>query len=200
MKINRKKANKKVIMTIATVVVALCIMAGYVVYAKSSQVWPFEGDHSSSRNGTANKKTNKTRDNTGSVSSSIEDHAKNGGGSGQDESSTSGGVSDTGGKDTGAQSGGVSSQSGNITLYTPGLNQNISGDIVVTGAAKVPEVFYRISDDVHGMINSGKLSVHDGRFSGNLSVSTTAKRGTFEVYSFNVQGQEVNNINIAVGY
>lgn len=183
MKINRERTNKKLAASIIIIVLVLCAAAGYSFYAKSNGMWPFK---------------NTVKD--GTVGTDVEDHSKSGGGSGQDNSTASGGVSDTGGKDVESQSGGVSSQSGNITLFTPQSNQNISGSIMVTGVAKVPEVFYRISDDVNGMINSGKLSVNDGQFSGKLFVNTSAKQGTFEVYNFNAQGQEVNNINIAVSY
>lgn len=192
MRIQKNKNNTKVKIILLSIAVLAIVVVAYAAY--NSSLWPFTVAKEQSEAGT-------DKNDSSSISTKAEDHIKNGGSSGQDASSaSSGGVSDTGGKNVTKQSGGVSSASGNITLYTPTANQKITNTVAVSGASKLSKVYYRINDTVRGMIDSGQLSVNDGYFSGNLSVSTTAKTGTFEVYSFNSQGREVDNISIEVRY
>lgn len=207
MKIKQRR-KKRLSKWLLVVPIAIVLLGGYGMYAEANSLWPFATSHiasttedskaTSTKNPASSRAVDKKND---IISPQTESHIKNGGGSGQDNSSTSGtGISDTGGSGVTKQSGGVSSKSGNITLYSPASNQTITGEIAVKGAANVSEVFYRINDNVHGMISNGRLEVHNGYFSGNLSASTNATEGTFEVYSLNSQGQEVNNISVKVNY
>lgn len=134
-----------------------------------------------------------------SIDPSVEDVIRKGG-SANEGAQSNGGIKETDTSNIKQSSGGSSSDSGVITLFTPTKNQRINQSVRVTGSSHVPVVHYRISDDVSGMIGNGQLTVKNGLFSGDLSVNTTAQRGTFEVYSFDSQGREINNINIEIFY
>jgi len=194
MRIKNYSNTPKKITILVVVIVLVCSLVGYSLYAYLENTWPFTRSiPSETQNSTKNS------DSTSSVGTDVENYIKDSGGSQSDSSTQAGGVVDTGGKNV-TQSNGISSSSGDITLYSPVVNQKVSGQVTVSGSAKVSEVFYRINDDVNGMIGSGRLTVHSGYFSGNLTVSTKASTGSFEVYSFNSQGQEINNISISIKY
>lgn len=188
-----KNRNPNLKIILPTIIVAILgLGTWYYFYAQSENMWPFVQSSKPSQD--------KTTGESSTLPSAVEGYVKNGGGS-QDNSNTQGsGVTDTGGEGVTEQPTGVKSASGNITLYSPRVNQVITGQVSVSGAADVPEVFYRINDNVSGMIGSGRLTVHGGYFSGTLAVTTNADSGSFEVYSFNSQGQEINNISVAVKY
>lgn len=188
MRISKKQRQHRRVMIIVAAVVLLCIAGGIYWLSTSNQNTSDQDGLSADAPGSAN------------IDAAAEERVQNGGGSGQGQESVAGGVSDGGGKGVVDQPGGVSSQSGNITLYSPAAGTSISGSVTVKGAASTPTVYYRINDDVHGMIGNGRLSVHDGHFSGKLSVSTDAKKGSFEVYTFDSQGRETNNISVEVTY
>lgn len=88
-----------------------------------------------------------------------------------------------------------------ITLSSPTDGAKIVNGSVVSGMATVGVVYYRIKDDIRGVIGQGTLSVIDGKYSGVLAVSSSGAEGTFEVYSLNAStGAEENNIKIKVTF
>lgn len=190
MKISKRTQHKQSIPKWFVVLTILVILlGGYLVYAAYANLWPF----------TAKTATDTTSSST--IPNDNEDYVQSGGGSGQDDSQTAGsGITDTEGENVKPSDSGISSSSKNITLYNPAKNQHIKSGDVITGKANVQTVYYRINDDINGMISNGQLKVVDGKFSGVINVNTRAKNGTFEVYSFNAEGQEVNNISIEVAY
>lgn len=190
MRISKQKQRKQSIPKwFIILILSVALLGGYLVYAAYNNMWPFPAKSPSSTN------TNTT------VPNDNEEYVQNGGGSGQDDSPTAGsGITDTEGKNVNASNSGVSSDSQNITLYNPVKNQRLKSGDSITGKASTQTVYYRISDDINGMISNGQLKVVDGKFSGIINVNTSAKNGTFEVYSFNTEGQEINNINIEVTY
>lgn len=212
MKINKSKSSIK-----KTTVIALCVIIvaclGYGIVAKSMNLWPFTSDAINAgentsvidkndiKQKTANRDVDANDNESPAIDPDVEKRIEDGGNTGQGQSSASGtGISDTGGKDATKQSGGVSSKSGNITLYSPTANHKLSNSSLIKGSAKVQQVYYRISDNVHGMTGSGRLNVRDGLFSGKIAVSTSAEKGLLELYSLNGDGQEINNITIKVTY
>jgi len=196
MQINRSRKNTSKRLIITTVVILVILLVGYLVVAKIDSLWPFQTIDQS-----AVSKTNSTSSNTSDKpTQEAEDYVKDGGGSQDNSPSQGSGVTDTGGSNVTKQSTGISSSSGDITLYSPTTDQTVSNGVKVTGAANVSEVFYRINDTTHGMIANGRLAVKNGLFSGTISVDTNASSGTFEVYSFNSQGQEINNISVDIRY
>lgn len=215
MKINTPKSPiKKIIIIALCVIIAACL--GYGVYAKSNTAWPFslnetqqDGNDASSAKGNDDldvdeANTNEENDITENkkiISPGVEERVKKGEGSGQKDSTTSGtGIFDTRGKNVSNQSGGVSSKSGAMTLYTPAENEKLTSGTIIKGSTSASKIYYRINDNLHGMIGSGQLTPKSGKFSGELSVNTGAKAGSFEVYNLNSSGQEINNISIQVRY
>lgn len=186
MRLNKKSQNrKKIFWAISALIILIGAWTAYALY--------------NSQNLKISSQENVDKSNP--IDPKVEERVKGGAGSGQgEESAASGGVVDTGGKNVTPQSDGTTSQSGNITLYSPTSNEIISSSVTVEGSAKTSMVYYRINDNVRGMIGSGQLSVHNGNFSGNLSVSTTATQGSIEVYSLDSQGREINNISVNVKY
>ena len=195
MQINRSHKNMPKRLIITTLVIII-LLGGYLFIAKASSLWPFQANNQKN-----SSKNNETSSNTSDKpTQEAEDYVKDGGGSQDSSPSQGSGVTDTGGSNVTKQSGGISSSSGDITLYSPTTDQTISNGVKVSGSANVSEVFYRINDTTHGMIANGRLAVKNGLFSGTINVNTDASTGTFEVYSFNSQGQEINNISVDIRY
>lgn len=187
-----KQHKKKLLTTIAVLVIIVGCTG--IFWLKSEQ----DRKQSSSSLGAQESGSNTKN---GPIDPSIEERVKNGGGSGQgQETAATGGVIDTGGQGVTNQASGISSQSGNITLYSPTSDEKVSGTIAVKGAAKTSVVYYRVNDNVSGMIGSGQLSVNNGYFSGTLAVTTSATKGSFEIYSFDSQGREIDNIKVELRY
>jgi|GEM_PF-1783418 len=197
MNIKRKKHKAKKSILIVAAIAALLLGSGGVYYY-------LVGLSSNQPDGSSQNTSNSPDISTGAkIDNELEEYAQKGGGSGQDNpNSPTGGVVDTGGKDVDNKLSdkGIKSQSGKITLFSPTEGQDVSKSIDVKGTAEVAVVFYRIHDNSRGMIGNGKLSVVDGKFSGKLSVSTSAQSGTFEVYSFDSQGRETNHISVGVKF
>lgn len=186
----RSRLGKKLLLTSAILVV---IAGGYLTYAKLANVWPMESYQSDTPT-ISKPKINKP-------SSNEESTQKNETNATQGDSSTDGtGVVDTDGVGVNKSQSGASSASNVITLFTPKENQRLSDGVTVEGKSSLDAVQYRLKDNVHGVIGQGQLTVKNGVFSGTLRVHTNATEGTFEIYSFDSQGREVNNIKIGVSY
>ena len=202
MKINKQSQTPKRIFIVTCVVVILAAI-GYLIYAKNTDLGPFPRASHETQNDTASSSSASITPpkDTADLSDDNEERVKNGGGTGQDESPTAGsGIVDTRGEDVNDESNGVTSPSGDITLFNPTSGQKLVNGMTIKGLANVPIVYYRISDNINGMISNGQLRVKDGKYSGTIAITTNASEGKFEVYSFNTQGQEINNIGIKVSY
>lgn len=92
----------------------------------------------------------------------------------------------------------TSSSTGEITLYSPSDNQRLENGSLISGETTLSDVYFRIIDNVSGVISEGKLSVVSGKFSGNVSFSTSATEGRLDVYSTRSDGAEFSNIEIPV--
>jgi len=186
----RNRLRKKLLLMAAILVT---IVGGYLIYAKSVNIWPLQSYRSDTPT-ISEPKINK--------SSSDQDVAqKNETNATQGNNSTNGtGVVDTNGVGVSKNQSGISSASGMITLFTPKENQKLSDGVSVEGKSSVDAVQYRLKDSLHGVISQGRLTVKNGVFSGTLKIHTNATEGTFEVYSSDAQGREVNNIKVEVRY
>lgn len=197
MKYIKKLKNKKRLVIIVAVTMLIVALPFVYVYGFGGNLfgWAEFQDTEDSRPG-VNEPRNAEDDAT-------KQEGNQGHSSGNDESNTGGGtgVVDSEGSDVdGGQSGGVSSESGDITLLTPQEGQKLENGQSIQGGASVDKVFYRLEDDVRGVIGTGELQVRDGKFSGTLSLNTSGKNGTLDVYSFDGQDREVNSIRIKVTY
>ena len=203
MQINKPKKRintKKTIITL--LVIALLAVFGYVAYAYTNDMWPFTNSQSSENSPESEDKINES-DNDPSLNSNKkdQDEALKEGNKIQGNHETAGsGVTDNNGKGV-KNTGGVTSDSGNITLYTPTNNQEVSTGVSVTGKTNASNIHYRLSTSSQ-QIALGELSVVNGKFSGDIVVNGVddGETGTFEVFSFNTKGQEVNNVRVKVVY
>lgn len=91
-----------------------------------------------------------------------------------------------------------SSSTGEITLYSPYKNEILKNDSVISGETTLSDVYFRIIDNVSGVISEGKLSVVSGKFSGRVNFSSTATEGRLDIYSTRSDGAEFSNIEVPV--
>jgi hypothetical protein len=92
------------------------------------------------------------------------------------------------------------STSGIITLYTPERNGLIQNGSILSGESSVPQVSFRLIDDVSGMISQGQLNVVNGKFSGTFNFQTSGKIGRLDIYNKKPDGSETNNIEQPVRF
>jgi hypothetical protein len=113
---------------------------------------------------------------------------------------TQGGATDNqGDKSATPSETGVTSTSGVVTVVAPASGGSlVSGDTVRGTANGVGKVQYRIVDDNVGVVAQGSLDVVDGAFSGTMQFKAYATTGQLEVFTFNNQDQEVNEVRLPV--
>jgi len=112
-----------------------------------------------------------------------------------------GGAIDTGGRDVVVGQPGITSASGDLTVQTPAKSALITPGDTLSGTTKSSaKVQYRIIDGTVGVLGQGSLDVVNGAFSGTLQFKARASSGRIDVFNFNASGEEVNNIEIPVGF
>ncbi len=94
----------------------------------------------------------------------------------------------------------TTSKTGEITVYEPAKSQVVAKGAVISGASSTSVVYYRIIDDVSGMITQGQFSVVNGKFSGTLSFNTTAANGRIDVYGADATGKEFGNVEVPIRF
>jgi hypothetical protein len=121
---------------------------------------------------------------------------------GQSGASSDGGVTDNHGDTTkDGSTSEVTSSSGNVTVFGPQANSSLSSGDTLRGTAKgLAEMQYRIVDDKAGVIGQGTLEVVEGAFSGKFQFSPQSDTGRIDVYSFNSNYQETDNVQIPVRF
>ncbi len=102
--------------------------------------------------------------------------------------------------ETPVQSKWTTSSTGQITLYSPNQNELLKNGDFITGESTLSVVSFRIIDDVSGVISTGQLSVIKGKFSGNISFSTSASTGRLDIYATKDDGAEFSNIEVPVRF
>jgi len=186
----RNRPIKKLLLTAAIIVIGIC---SYLAYAKSANIWPVESYQSdtpiisepqvnkplSDKESTQKSKTNWTQGNRPTAGT---------------------GIIDSDGEGVNKNQTGISSATNEITLFKPTKGQKLSNGAFIEGKSSLAIVQYRLKDNINGVISQGQLTVKNGVFSGTLEIHTNASTGTFEVYSFDDGGREVNNIKIGVKY
>ncbi len=112
-----------------------------------------------------------------------------------------GGAVDTGGTNVPIQLPGITSESGIITVKQPAKSEKLGSGSSISGTAKdLTQVQYRLIDDEVGVIARGSLSVVKGAFSGTLQFKSYATTGRLDVFSTNLSGDEINTVEIPVGF
>ena len=94
----------------------------------------------------------------------------------------------------------TTSKTGEITTYSPAKNALLIKGDTLSGESTLSIVYYRVLDDVSGMITQGQLSVVNGKFSGSIVFNTTASGGRLDVYGTTDSGKEFGNVEIPVRF
>lgn len=92
------------------------------------------------------------------------------------------------------------SKTGEITVYSPAKDKLLTKGDTVSGTSTLSIVYYRVLDDVSGMISQGQLSVVGGKFSGSVSFNTKAATGRLDFYGADDSGKEFGNVEIPVRF
>jgi len=92
------------------------------------------------------------------------------------------------------------STSGLVTVKQPASNSLLKSGDSLFGSAKVSQVQYRLIDNQVGVLAQGPLNVVDGNFSATLHFRAVANTGRLDVFSFDSQGAEVNEVQIPVRF
>ena len=94
----------------------------------------------------------------------------------------------------------VTSTSGVITVKQPVANILLKPGDSLYGSAKVSQIQYRLIDSQVGVLAQGPLNVAGGNFSATLHFRPVAASGRLDVFSFDTQGAEVNEVQIPVRF
>jgi hypothetical protein len=92
------------------------------------------------------------------------------------------------------------SESGNITVKQPLSGSTISPGESLIGSATVSRIQYRLIDDTVGVISQGFLSVVNGDFSGSMKFTSKGNTGRLDVFSTDVNGKEINEVQIPIKF
>ena len=92
------------------------------------------------------------------------------------------------------------SSSGIVTVKQPASNSLLKSGDNLFGSAKVSQVQYRLIDNQVGVLAQGPLTVVGGNFSATLHFRPVASSGRLDVFSFDSQGAEVNEVQIPVRF
>ncbi len=185
-KYKKNNRNKKILLIV--VLTLLLAVIGYFVYPKVTT-----------------KDNNDTGDKTTSTAPSAQENFTSGGDrpiATTPENRGDAAIADNQGQQTSVpdKSQWSTSKTGEITLYAPYKDKLLVNGDSIAGESTLTVVYYRVIDDVSGMISQGQLSVINGKFSGVISFSTTAKSGRIDVYGMADSGKEYGNIEVPVRF
>jgi len=94
----------------------------------------------------------------------------------------------------------TTSKTGEITVYTPAKDKILIKGDLISGESSLAVIYYRVIDDVSGMISQGQLAVVNGKFSGAISFTTTATNGRIDAYSATDSGKEFSNVELPIRF
>jgi len=111
-----------------------------------------------------------------------------------------GAVDNHGDKSATSAESGIASASGLITVVSPGGSASLASGDMLRGTAdkSITTIQYRVIDDEVGVIAQGSLQVVNSTYSGTLHFEAHGATGRVDVYSYNDQSQEVNEIQLPV--
>lgn len=87
-----------------------------------------------------------------------------------------------------------------ITLYTTYKDSILKKGDAISGASSLPKIYFRLIDDVSGVIAQGTLTVIDGKFAGSFDFSTSGTNGRLDVFQASSDGVESSNIMVPVRF
>jgi hypothetical protein len=181
---NQKKSNKKLYIGLVSALIILLII-GYFVYGKNNSPVVYNEEKTTSTAETAQS------DFTGGNERPVQEANKDKGDAIVSDNSGSISVVPD-------ESNWTTSASKEITLYSPSQNQLIKNGDSISGESTLSVVSFRIIDDISGVIAMGELSVVNGKFSGDISFSTSAASGRLDIFGTRADGGEFSNIEVPV--
>jgi hypothetical protein len=92
------------------------------------------------------------------------------------------------------------SKNGEILVYTPVSEAKLVSNSTLNGESQSSVVYFRLIDDVRGVIVDGSLDVKDGKFSGVINFETTGEKGRLDIFAMDENGLEKNNVEIPVTF
>lgn len=94
---------------------------------------------------------------------------------------------------------GAVSSSGVLSVVAPVSGGSLGSGDTLRGTAKgIARVQYRVIDDQVGVVAQGSLQTVNGTYSGTLHFDARSTSGRVDVYSYDSQYQEVNEVQIPV--
>jgi len=94
----------------------------------------------------------------------------------------------------------ITSNTGEITVYSPSKNSLVMDNTVLSGKSTLPKVEYRITDSISGVIVTGSLVVKDGKFSGKISINTSATDGRIDIFATRADLSEYSSVEIPIRF
>lgn len=95
----------------------------------------------------------------------------------------------------------IQSQSGVITVKEPIAKSFIASGFVLSGSATtIEKAQYRLIDDKAGVISEGSVNVVGHNFSGSVNFKSFGTSGRLDVFSVDVNGKELNEVQIPVKF
>lgn len=184
-----KKFNRRYLLLIAAVAIVALSLGGFFVYKNNNDV----------------QDSTQPEEKTTSTAPSAQEDFTNGGDrpvAATPEDKGTATVSDTQGQQGTIpdKSQWSTSTTGEITVYTPAKDKLLVNGDIVSGESTLSSVYYRVIDNVSGMISQGQLSVVNGKFSGTVSFTTTAASGRLDIYGALDSGKEFSNVEIPVRF
>jgi ABC-type Na+ efflux pump permease subunit len=92
------------------------------------------------------------------------------------------------------------STDGYIVVYSPAHNSTIRSGQPIEGSSNEDRVYFRLSDNVAGVIAQGSISVVNGKYSGVLNFSSNGTEGEVEVFHQAPDGRESSNVSVLVKF
>lgn len=109
-------------------------------------------------------------------------------------------ISDTNGAASSDTSNRLVSESGEITIFLPAVDSRVGSGQEISGISTLPEISYRVIDNVSGVIATGKLKAVNGRFSGRMTFGTSATEGRIDIFGLREDATEFSNIEIPIRF
>ncbi|MEI7674498.1 MAG: hypothetical protein WCI60_02075 [bacterium] len=189
MKTSKKTSTRKTLIIIITILVIVAAAAGLYISKRNDKNTDFIDTTAKTTSSAASAQENY---NSGSDRTPSTTNPNNG-------TAT---VTDTNGNQTTTtdKSLWTVSKTGEITVYTPTKDQILSNGATLSGASSLPVIYYRIIDNISGMITQGQLSVVNGKFSGTVNFATKATEGRLDIYGADDSGKEFSNVEVAIRF
>lgn len=179
-----KPKSKRFWIIVAVVIVAALVAAGILYHNHRSNE---AAKKTASKKGYSTTKTHKSKSSSSASAAPGGSLAQGGATDNNGQASTSTPTSQW-----------TTSSSGLVSVHQPAANATVTSGTVLSGTAQVDKVYFRVISDSVGVVAQGSLSVVNDNFSGTLNFQTQAGGGRLDVYSYDANGVEINEVQIPI--